>query len=112
MSFSTLLKLISIDKETYINALWIKCLKTNFFLQSLCKDIWINPFGIHAGNLWEANTDVQFIFDPYAPVSYCTSYLTKIDKTMTKGLKNIIISCNENKIEAHHSHLNDGKCFS
>jgi hypothetical protein len=29
------------------------------------------------------------------------SYLTKIDKTMTKNLKNIIINCNENKIEAH-----------
>jgi hypothetical protein len=28
-------------------------------------------------------------------------YLTKIDKTLTKKLKNIIISCNENKIEAH-----------
>jgi hypothetical protein len=33
------------------------------FLQKLCKDIQTNPFGIHVGNLWQANIDVQFIFD-------------------------------------------------
>ncbi len=43
------------------------------------------------------NIYVQFILDPYATINYYTSYLTKMDKTMTKKLKNIIISCNENK---------------
>jgi hypothetical protein len=44
--------------------------------------------------------DVQFILDPYVAMSYCTSYLTNIDKTITKELKAISIDCNENKIEA------------
>jgi hypothetical protein len=101
MSFSTLQKLLSIDKETYINALWVKHFKPTIFLLRLCKDIWTNPFAIHVGNLWQANTDVQFILDTYVVASYCTSYLTIINKTVTKKLKNIIISCNENKIETH-----------
>jgi hypothetical protein len=54
------------------------------FLQRLCKDIRTNPFGFHVGNLWQTNTNVQFIFDPYVATSCCTPYLTKIDKTMTK----------------------------
>jgi hypothetical protein len=37
----------------------------------------------------------------YVATSYCTSYLTKIDKIVKNKLKNIIISCNENKFEAH-----------
>jgi hypothetical protein len=45
--------------------------------------------------------DVQFILDPYIAMSYCTSYLIEIDKTITKELKAIIINYNENKIEAN-----------
>jgi hypothetical protein len=43
-----------------------------------------NPFGIHVENLWQANTNVQFILDLYATTSYYTSYLTKIEKRVTK----------------------------
>jgi hypothetical protein len=39
MSFSTLLKLFFIDKETYTNALEVKFKKPTVFLQRLCKDI-------------------------------------------------------------------------
>jgi hypothetical protein len=39
MSFSTILKLLSIDKETYINALRVKFKKPTIFLQRLRKDI-------------------------------------------------------------------------
>jgi hypothetical protein len=46
MSFNTLLELISINKETYINALKVKLKKTTNFLQRLCKDICTNPFEI------------------------------------------------------------------
>jgi hypothetical protein len=76
--------LLSIDKNTYINALQVSFDKLIMFLQFFCKDIQTNPFGIHVGNLWQANINVQFIFDPYATASYCTSYLTKIDKIMKK----------------------------
>ncbi len=76
MSFNALLKFLSIDKETYINVLWGKK-KPTILLQRLRKDIQTNPFGIHVGNLWQANIDVQFIRDLYVATSYCTSYLTK-----------------------------------
>jgi hypothetical protein len=43
-----------------------------------------NSFDIHVGNLWQVNMDVQFILDLYVTMSYCTFYLTNIDKTITK----------------------------
>jgi hypothetical protein len=46
-------------------------------------DIQTNAFNIHAGPLWEINTNAQFILDPYATLVYYISYLTKIDKSMT-----------------------------
>jgi hypothetical protein len=79
----------------------VKLKKPTIFLQRSCKNIWTNSFGICVGNLWQVNTNVQFIFDTYATTSYCRSYLIKIDKTITKELKTIIINCNENKIEVN-----------
>ena len=84
MSFSTFLYSFSIDKQTYIDSLRIKLKKPTIFMQRACRDVHTNPFGIHAGNIWQANTNLQFIFDPFVAASYCTSYLTKIDKTVTQ----------------------------
>jgi hypothetical protein len=49
----------------------------------MANDIETNAFNIHVGPLWEANTNPQFILNPYAIVFYCISYLTKIDKFVT-----------------------------
>jgi hypothetical protein len=39
------------------------------------------------GLLWEANTYVRYILNPYVAATYYISYLTKLNKSMTK--KNI-----------------------
>jgi hypothetical protein len=75
--------------------------KPTIFLQKSCKDIWTNSFDICVGNLWQGNTNVQFIFDPYATTNYYTSYLAKNDKTITRKLKAIVINWNENIIETN-----------
>jgi hypothetical protein len=53
-------------------------------MQILCKNIHINPFGIHVEKFWQANTNIQFIFNLYNVVNYGTLYLTKIDKMVIK----------------------------
>jgi hypothetical protein len=97
--FITLLKFILVDNEMYINALNIKLKKPKIILQRLCKNIHINPFGIHVGKFWQANTDTQFILNLYNVVNYGKSYLTKIDKMVVKKLKPIITNCNEIKTQ-------------
>jgi hypothetical protein len=35
--------------------------------------------------MWNANTDAQYVLNAYAATSYCTSYMTKVDKSMTSA---------------------------
>ncbi len=45
------------------------------FLKQTPKNIKINPFSIHVAHLWFVNIDIQFILNPYATITYCTSYM-------------------------------------
>jgi hypothetical protein len=49
-------------------------------------DIQTNAFNIHVGPLWEANTYVQFILDPFVVATYDTFYLTQVDKSITQEM--------------------------
>ena len=40
-------------------------------------------------SLWNANTDTQYILNAYATSSYCSSYMTKLDRSMTSAFKKI-----------------------
>ncbi len=77
----------------YLLALKCKIWKPTLFLKCKPNDIWTNVFNIHARPLCEANTNAQFILDPYIPTIYCTFYLTKINKFVTREIKIILNKC-------------------
>jgi hypothetical protein len=60
-----------------------KLTKLHIFLKQTLKNIKTNAFIKHVVHLWFANIDIQFILDPYATTTYCTSYTTKINKSIT-----------------------------
>jgi hypothetical protein len=68
-------------------------MKPKKILKRTPSNIKINAFSIRVTPLWFANTNIQFIIDPYAITSYCRSYITKIDK-----LCNLIIVFNNTKM--------------
>ncbi len=74
--------------------------KPTLFLKKHVKDIRTNAYAIKAVALWEANIDIQFILDPYVAASYCTSYLTKIDRTITNEFQTIIKKCENENVDA------------
>jgi hypothetical protein len=47
--FHNIIEIIFVDKKMYINALNVKLKKP---MQRLCKNIHINPFGIHVRKFW------------------------------------------------------------
>ena len=51
-------------------------------------------------HLWNANTDSQYVLSAYAAVSYCTSYMTKVDRSMTNAFKRIRKQHEKSKIDA------------
>jgi hypothetical protein len=40
--------------------------------------------------MWKENTNVQYVLNAYAATSYCTSYMTKVEKSMTSAFKIIL----------------------
>jgi hypothetical protein len=79
--------------KKYILSLRSKFKKQNIFLKWTPKNIKSNAFSILVSHLWFANTNIQFILDPYAVATYCTSNMTKIDKSITLELHSIIKKC-------------------
>jgi hypothetical protein len=67
-----------------------------------CKpnDIQTNDFNIQVGPLWETNTNPLFILNPYITIAYCISYLTKIDKFVTREMQIILENCKHEEIKA------------
>ena len=61
--------------------------------------------------MWFANTNIQFILDPYVAAIYCTSYMIKVDNSMTTELKSILQKCITNKIDANINFLKLGNAF-
>ena len=49
-------------------------------------------------SLWNANTYAQYILNAYAATSYCSSYTTKLDRSMTSAFKKIHIEHEKRKI--------------
>lgn len=78
--------------------LYIAYLKTTIdtptlFLQRTPSDIFTNNFNPNIAKLWYANTDIQFVLNAHGAASYCTSYMTKMDTTLTKALKQEFKAC-------------------
>jgi len=101
ISFEDFLNQLNLDFPTYIDSSCNKLTKPTFFSKKHMKDIRTNAYAIKATTLWEANIDIQFIFDPYVAPSYCTSYLTKFDRTITNEFQTIIKKCENKNVDAN-----------
>jgi hypothetical protein len=85
-SFNEFISNLQMNKDIYL-ALWCTLQKPTLFLKRKPCDIHTNSFSIHVARpLWEANTYAQYILNPYVTTIYFTSYLTKIDKFVTKKM--------------------------
>jgi hypothetical protein len=98
-------------EETYILGLHHIIKNSALFFKQKPNDICTNVFGIHAGLLWGANTDAQYILDPYAIALYYSSYLTKINKFVTQEMKIILNKCKHEQTETYEHIEKLGNAF-
>jgi hypothetical protein len=40
-------------------------------------------------NMWNANVDAQYVLNAFAATLYCSSYMTKFEKSMTSAFRTI-----------------------
>jgi hypothetical protein len=50
--------------------------------------------------MWNANTNAQYVLNAYVAASYCTSYMTKVDKSMTSAFIRICKEHERSHIDA------------
>jgi hypothetical protein len=111
LEFTDFLNKFRISEATYILALRSQLKRPQIFLARTVNNIRTNAFNKDIVNLWYANIDIQFILDPYAAATYCTSYMTKVDKSITTELKSILQKCIAEKTDANLRILKLGNAF-
>jgi hypothetical protein len=101
ISFEDFFNQFNLNFPIYIDYLCNILIKPTFVFKRHMKDIKTNVHAIKTTKLWETNTNIQSILDSYVVASYCTSYLTKIDKTITNELQTIIKKCENENVDAN-----------
>jgi hypothetical protein len=89
MSYDAFLTEVNVSKDEYIQAIQITLRQPTLFLKRKISHIWNNNFSKDMPNMWKENTDAQYVLNAYAATSYYTSYMTKIDKSMTYAFRKI-----------------------
>jgi hypothetical protein len=51
--------------------------------------------------MWNANKDAQYVLTAYVAASYYTSYMTKVDKSMTSAFRRIRKENERSHIDAY-----------
>ena len=91
---------IGLLENEYIELLQHTIKQPTIFLKRKPSHIWNNSFAKAMPTLWNANTDAQFVLNAYAAASYCSSYMTKIDKSMTNAFRRIRKEHQKDEIDA------------
>ena len=76
MSFELLLQELQIPRDEYIFLLRSFLTHPTLILKRDPTDIWVNAFAKSIPDLWQANTDAQYVLDAYATAKYVSSYIT------------------------------------
>ncbi len=88
-TFEEYLDYLTIDEQTYIQAVRSKLKRPTVFLKRNLNERRINAYNKEMLILWEAHMDMQLVVTPYGCVKYIVSYVSKSQKGMSKLLKEV-----------------------
>ena len=111
MSFDEFLQKLSLDEETYINAIRSSLTSDKMFLKRSPNEIRINNYNEHLLKAWRANMDIQFILDPYACAMYIASYISKAQRGMSNLLSRAVEEAREGNQDIRESVRHIGNKF-
>lgn len=100
VSFEDFLVKINMTENEYIIAIRSTLLRPTLFLTRKPAHIWNNSFALQIPHLWQANTDAQFVLNAYAAATYCSSYMTKANNSMTTTFAKIRANHMQHNIDA------------
>jgi hypothetical protein len=80
---------LQLTEDEYMQVIQSTLKQPTIFLKRKPSHIWNNSFVKDMPNMWNANTDVQYVLNAYVAALYCSSYMTKFDKFMTSAFRKI-----------------------
>jgi urocanate hydratase len=89
MSFDAFLTQVNLSKDEYIQAIQCTLRQPTLFLKQKLSHIWNKSFSKDMPVMWKENTNAQYMLNAYVAASYCTSYMRKINKSMTSEFRKI-----------------------
>ena len=81
--FEDFLNKLQLTEESYILAIRHTLKRNTLFLKRAPSEIKINSYNNALLKAWQANTDIQYVLDPYACATYILSYITKGQRGMS-----------------------------
>ncbi|KAK6168643.1 hypothetical protein SNE40_019835 [Patella caerulea] len=73
---------LGMTQELFQKACEVLSKKNNVILKRNPKDVWINPYNPNLLRAWDANMDIQYVFDAYSCIVYIVSYISKSEREM------------------------------
>ena len=81
--FDQFLEKCGLTYDKYINSVRSSLKKKQILLKRAVKDTRINAHNFHILRIWQANTDLKYVLDPWAVCVYIASYMMKSQRGMS-----------------------------
>jgi hypothetical protein len=89
MRFEDFFVELNLIEDEYIQVIQSTLKQPIIFLKRKLSHICNNIFSKDMPIMWNANTNAQYVLNAYVTTLYCTSYMTKVDKSMTSAFRRI-----------------------
>ena len=90
MTFEQFYQKIECSKKEYEEAISTTAQGNVIILERKVKEVWTNTYNPDWLKCWNGNMDIQLAHDPYAVLTYITTYVGKDETGMTKLLKDVL----------------------
>ena len=90
MTFEQFYQKIECSKKEYEEAISTTVQGNVIILERKVKEVWTNTYNPNWLKCWNGNMDIQLAHDPYAVLTYITTYVGKDETGMTKLLKDVL----------------------
>jgi len=89
MSFEDFLAELNLTEDEYSQAIQSTLKQPRVFLKRKLSHIWNNSFSKDMPVMWNENKYAQYVLNSNVATSFCTSHMTKVDKSMTSAFRRI-----------------------
>ncbi len=103
MTTNELFASINLTQSDFEKANDVLSHKTSLVHKRQPQDLWVNVYNPDLIRCWNANMDIQYIFDAYACVAYVVLYLSKAEREMSMLLSHAQAEAQKGNLDARQS---------